>query len=317
MKKIPQTDVPPVLKMTEATAMTQAEIVASFKAKDALSGRITVELAKLLTAYRAKLKDPSQATAILKKQGIRPGSVNTASENARVLNALVPDHLAEEVFDTLTVKEMQNINRCMSGASKKKLDAAAVADLIKLAPDDFNEELESIFATGLTIAEADAQAALALKEAEDAAKKREKEKADAIAAGIAATASLEALDKQTGQKAPVAGKENPSPMPSVPDAKVEATPATAVTPPKGNLASGATPSATLAPAPNVAANVVNMPPADPDAALPATLAALDEILKTAAGMSKSAKETIAMKLMEMNDALFPNVTAKPAKQKAA
>ena len=99
--------------------MTQAEIVASFKAKDALSGRITVELAKLLTAFRAKLKDPSQATAILKKQGIRPGSVNTASENARVLTALVPDHLAEEVFDTLTVREMQNINRCMSGAAGK------------------------------------------------------------------------------------------------------------------------------------------------------------------------------------------------------
>ena len=316
MKKTQQTDTPPVLKMTEATAMTQAEIVASFKAKDALSGRITVELAKLLTAFRTKLKDPSQATAILKKQGIRPGSVNTASENARVLTALVPDHLAEEVFDTLTVKEMQNINRCMSGASKKKLDAAAVADLIKLAPDEFNEELESIFATGLTIAEGDAQAALALKEAEDAAKKSEKEKADAIAAGIAATAALEALEKQTGQKAPVAGKENAIPTPSASAAKVEPPPAE-VTTPKGNLTPGAAPSASHVAASVIPANVVNMPPADPDAALPATLAALDEILKTAAGMSKSAKETIGMKLMEMNDALFPTVTVKPAKKKVA
>ena len=318
MKKTQQTDTPPVLKMTEATAMTQAEIVASFKAKDALSGRITVELAKLLTAFRAKLKDPSQATAILKKQGIRPGSVNTASENARVLTALVPDHLVEEVFDTLTVKEMQNINRCMSGASKKKLDAASVADLIKLAPDEFNEELESIFATGLTIAEGDAQAALALKEAEDAAKKNEKEKADAIAAGIAATAALEALEKQTGQKAPVAGKKSACPTPSASAARATSKAGGDAGAPTAPAAAVARPAAKVEPnAGTPPTNVVPMPPADPDAALPATLAALDEILKAAAGMSKSAKETIGMKLVEMNDALFPTVSVKPAKQKVA
>ena len=64
-------------------------------------------------------------------------------------------------------------------------------------------------------------------------------------------------------------------------------------------------------------NVVQMPPADPDAALPAALMALDAILAQASTFSKEGKEAIGLKLMEMNDALFPTATVKPAKQKAA
>lgn len=293
---------PAVLTMAAANALSQAEIVASFKSKDQAASRLTVELAKLLIAFRTKLgAKASQATAILKKQGIRPGSVNTASETARVYAELVPAHVAETAFDQFTQADTRSINRCMSGASKRKLDGAAVADLLKTFPDTLGEELESIYATGETIAEADAQAKELLKQAE-ARKAQDKLDADSESARL----DLEKKALEAGASA--AG------TPGAPDAPVPV------------VVAGATPDAPTADAGNATGepaappppgepgvtNVIQLPPqqpADPDATLPETLTALDVILVAVQGFTQAGKEAIAMKLIEMNDALFPVVAA--------
>ncbi len=191
MTKQKPTDAPPVLQMAEITAMEQSERIALFKSKDQAHSRLTVELGKLLVAMRAAMKDPSQATAILKKQGIRPGTVNTASETARVFNELVlgkKQFLAEAVFDTFTAADIKAINRCMSGVSEKRLTAGEVAELVTSKPKTYDAELESYFDHGMTVSD-----------------HKEKEKADAgKAAEAAARADAERI-KAEAEKL-VAGK---------------------------------------------------------------------------------------------------------------
>ena len=284
--------------MAAIIAMNQNERIAAFKSKDRVvqpAGR--KELIKLLVGIRAGLTDPSHASGLLKKQGIRPGTVNTASEGARVYVELVSQHLAESVFDTLTQGDIRAINRAMSGASKRRVSGEEVGALIAAAPKNFDEELESVFVTGFTIAEADAQAAKDLEAAAQAAKpkpsarlrKRRNKKSSAIAA---------ALQQQATQSQPPTNPPPASPAASAPPAE----------------------SSEIAPAPVA----VTTPESDTDTASPTNVVrvavwptrmpisrtsftTIDELVVAASAMSTDAKKAIFAKLNEAMEFLAESI----------
>lgn len=290
--------------------MKHAEAVALFAVKDQSASRIFIELGKLFIPIRDGCKGNQTPFGLLQKAGVRKGSISNASQTSRVIEELVtPGLVPEAVFDNFRWDDITAINQAMSGKAVKKQSAQAVADLIQLRPKEFADELESLFATGDTIAEAAAK----LKAIEDEAKAKavadEKAKKDgeaAVKAAAESAAKLAALEKKTGVKA---SDTPPAPMPDPLTAAADTTaPVTTETPAAAPVVAKAEPAPT---------NVVQMPPADPDAALPAALMALDAILAQASTFSKEGKEAIGLKLMEMNDALFPVAPSKPATGKAA
>ncbi len=305
-----KTVLPTVLSISEVVAMKHAEAVALFAVKDQSASRIFIELGKLFIPIRDGCKGNQTPFGLLQKAGVRKGSISNASQTSRVIEELVtPGLVPEAVFDNFRWDDITAINQAMSGKAVKKQSAQAVADLIQLRPKEFADELESLFATGDTIAEAAAK----LKAIEDEAKAKavadEKAKKDgeaAVKAAAESAAKLAALEKKTGVKA---SDTPPAPMPDPLTAAADTTaPVTTETPAAAPVVAKAEPAPT---------NVVQMPPADPDAALPAALMALDAILAQASTFSKEGKEAIGLKLMEMNDALFPVAPSKPATGKAA
>jgi hypothetical protein len=224
--KAAQTDLPPVIKIAEATAMKQPERVQLFATKDAGKNRLFIELGKLFGAIRRGCGPGQTPFGLLLAVGVKKGSISNASQTDRVIEELVaPGLVAEEVFNTFHWADITAINQCMSGKSVRKLAAAEVADVIKLKPDTFDTELESIFETGNTVAEVEAIAAKAVTDAaklkadtEKAATDAEKGRVDAEKAAKVATEALERLEKKTGQTAP------PTPDVPTPAALVAGTP---------------------------------------------------------------------------------------------
>lgn len=287
---------PALLTMAAVGAMTQAARIDSFKAHDQVLNRADVNLIKLLVGIRAAMQDPSQATGLLKKNGIRPGTVNTASEGARVFTALVPDHLSEPAFDDLTQADRRAINRVMSGASKKKLDAAGVAKLLADHPKDFDDQLESIFTTGMTIAEADAEAArIAEEEKQKAAPAAPAAEQPKAATTPPAPAPATATKTTTATPAPTAQASDPATPPQSDPATVSATPAAETPAPAPVATSEAAPTAP-APAPT---NVEPMPqPVNHDAVLAECEAAVDTIIASSADLPPEHQKRLFAKLNE-------------------
>ncbi len=304
MTKQKPTDAPPVLQMAEITAMEQSERIALFKSKDQAHSRLTVELGKLLVAMRAAMKDPSQATAILKKQGIRPGTVNTASETARVFNELVlgkKQFLAEAVFDTFTAANIKAINRCMSGVSAKRLTAGEVAELVTSRPKTYDAELESYFDHGMTVAD-----------------HKEKEKADAgKAAEAAAKADAERI-KAEAEKL-VAGKsegEEPTEEEEPDEESPENVVPSGIKKTVGGHAEAAPGSQT--PATTDRANVTNInADGEPAKPKPGSLQQGTNLLETLGKListfSKEDKVLIAGELCDTVEALFADLTVDEAR----
>jgi hypothetical protein len=132
------------------------------------AGRIFIDLGKLYTGIEAGLAKGEQIFPLLIKSGVRKGSVSNASQTSRVFKEMVVTKaISEAAFDAFRWGDICAMNRVMSGASKKKLTAAETAKIIADSPKRFDEELESIFVTGCTMAEADK-----LAEAEDKAAKK-------------------------------------------------------------------------------------------------------------------------------------------------
>jgi hypothetical protein len=295
--KAANTDLPPVIKIAEATAMKQPERVQLFASKDAGKNRLFIELGKLFGAIRRGCGPGQTPFGLLLAVGVKKGSISNASQTDRVIEELVtPGLVPEDVFNTFHWADITAINQCVSGKSVRKLAAAEVADVIKLKPDTFDTELESIFETGNTVTEVEAIAAKAEKDRldkiaadENAKAEAEKGKADADKAAKVATEALERLEKKTGQTAP------PAPVAGTPAAPVVCKPAAEVS---GKPADG---------------KIVQIP-ALPDAAVPETLHALDVVAKTAHGFTAAGKKTTLDKLREVMDGLL---AALPTKEQAA
>jgi len=186
------------LTMAQVVAMSQPDRVAFFRAKDEAAGRIFIDLGKLFTGIEAALGKGEQIFPLLMKAGVRKGSVSNASQTARVFKELVGGKvLAETVFDTFRWSDICALNRVMSGASHKTLTAAEAAKIVAANPKRFDEDLESIFSHGITVAEADKQ--LAANAAAD--KKRIADEAAAEQKRVTDAAVAAALVKQTAQNA--------------------------------------------------------------------------------------------------------------------
>jgi hypothetical protein len=310
--KAAQTDLPPVIKIAEATAMKQPERVQLFASKDAGKNRLFIELGKLFGAIRRGCGPGQTPFGLLLAVGVKKGSISNASQTDRVIEELVtPGLVPEDVFNTFHWADITAINQCMSGKSVKKLAAPEVADLIKLKPDTFDSELESIFETGNTVAEVEAIAAKAVTDAaklkadtEKAAADAEKGKVDAEKAAKVATEALERLEKKTGQTAP--------PAPAAPvgtGTPVVSVPGKPAAPVAGTVPAATPTPAAQAPGKPADGKIVQIP-ASPDAAVPETLHALDVIAKTAHGFTAAGKKTTLDKLREVMDGLLAALSAK-------
>lgn len=306
------TDLPPVIKIAEATAMKQPERVALFATKDAGKNRLFIELGKLFGAIRRGCGPGQTPFGLLLAVGVKKGSISNASQTDRVIEELVtPGLVPEDVFNTFHWADITAINQCMSGKSAKKLAAPDVADLIKLKPDTFDTELESIFETGNTVAEVEAIAAQAATDAAKVKADAEKGKVDAEKAAKVATEALERLEKKTGQTAPPA-PDVPAPAAPV-TGKVLDTPALAA--PVAGTPAAPVAGSPAAPTPGKPADgkIVQIP-VSPDAEVPAALGALDAVAKSAHGFTIAGKKTTLDKLREVMDGL---IAALPAKEQAA
>jgi hypothetical protein len=311
--KAAKTELPPVIKIAEATAMKQPDRVQLFATKDAGKNRLFIELGKLFGAIRRGCGPGQTPFGLLLAVGVKKGSISNASQTDRVIEELVtPGLVPEDVFNSFHWADITAINQCMSGKSVRKLAAAEVADVINLKPDTFDTELESIFETGNTVAEVEAIAAKAEKDrldqiaADEKAKaEAEKGKADADKAAKVATEALERLEKKTGQTAPPAPVV-PEPAVPVAGTPVVLVPGKPVAPVAGTLAA-------QVPGKPADGKIVQIP-ASPDAAVPETLHALDVVAKTAHGFTPAGKKTTLDKLREVMDGLL---AALPAKEQAA
>ena len=61
-----------------------------------------MELGKLFASIEAGMRWTETIFGVLGKAGVRKGSISNASQTARVLKKLVPDHLAEAEFNRFT-----------------------------------------------------------------------------------------------------------------------------------------------------------------------------------------------------------------------
>lgn len=143
--------------MADIDAMKQPERIALFADRSKAHGRITIELAKLISVIRRKLARNQTLYGVLEKAGVPKGTVSTARRNGDVFDSMVVSGgMPEENFDDLTSADLNTIYRAMSGEGhgKKAMTAPAILALMAEKPDTFDAELESIFATGKSIANA-------------------------------------------------------------------------------------------------------------------------------------------------------------------
>lgn len=288
-----------VTPMAEILKLSAKDQCARFAERATTQQRAFSEMGKLHHAISAGLRKNQTIYGELRKVGVKDSTISNASYASRVWGELVvPGHLTEADFDGFTFSDCLAICRAAGDRSKRRLSGEEVAVIVHEKPGTFDAELESIYATGLTVEEAEAQAAAqaatqakaekdAKAEAErKAAEKVEQEKQAAIAAAL----QQQRAEHEQQQPAPT-----PSPAASSSLAASEADedvapPPAASTPP---APANESPSTTL-PTP---ANVVEMP-ADPDAELPEILTAIDDLVVAASGMSTEAKKAVFAKLNE-------------------
>ncbi len=317
--------VAPVLPMDEIKKLSQKDACARFAERATVSQRAFAEMGKLHFAISASLRKGQTLYGELRKFGVKDSTISNASYASKVFDLVVKEHLTEADYDSFTFADCLATVRAMSERSKRRLTGEEVAALVKAQPGSFDTELQSIYETGLTVEEAEAQAKAeaerrareeAAAKAEAAAKteqakqaaiaaalqrEREQQEAAAAAAATATVPSAGAKPQappselpQSAKAAPVAGAAAPNPPPPAAPAKppvIAAVPPMIVeTPPAAPEPDKEEPS----PAP---ANVTAMP-ANPDAALVDVLNALDEILVAASDFSPDARKSVLAKLNE-------------------
>lgn len=175
----------------------------------------------------------------LAKYGVRATDISNAKYGADAFALVDEKHITEPEFDSLRYTDCVKIAQTMGGKSKRKLSGPEIADLLRDAPDSFAEELESIFDTGLNIAEVKAEATTAKAKAEADKKAADDKRIQDEAAKLAA--KLAAQQQQAPPAAPVvtAGTTTVTPTAAAhPLPNRDSVLPTASAPPTGTVTSG-------------------------------------------------------------------------------
>jgi len=209
MKKT-KVEVPiPALSYAEASAMSRAEAIIRFQVEASAGQRAFSAMGKLFRCIEASLtKKDKGIFPLLTKAGIPKGSVSNASYAAKVFDLVDKGLLTEAEYDKLSHADCFNIVRVQSSRSAKQLTAEEVVAVVKVAGEP-DEELCSLYETGLTLDEAKAK--------QDAADKVK------AAAEAAATAKAEAeaveIEKIKAENADLKAKAAKQVDPEIEDAK--------------------------------------------------------------------------------------------------
>lgn len=151
------------LSYAAAAAMTRAEAVTRFQVEASAGQRAFSAMGKLFRCIEASLtKKDKGIFPLLTKAGIPKGSVSNASYAAKVFSLVQDGLLTEAEYDKLSHSDCFNIVRVQTSRAAKQLTAEEVVAVIKVAADP-DEELASLFETGLTLDEAKAKQDLADK----------------------------------------------------------------------------------------------------------------------------------------------------------
>jgi hypothetical protein len=197
------------LSYAAAAAMTRAEAVTRFQVEASAGQRAFSAMGKLFRCIEASLtKKDKGIFPLLQKAGIPKGSISNASYAAKVFSLVEAGHLTEAEYDRLSHADCFNIVRVQTARSAKQLTAEEVVAVVKVAGEP-DEELASLYETGLTLDEAKAK--------QDAADKVK------AAAEAAATAKAEAeaveIEKIKAENADLKAKAAKQSDPEIEDAK--------------------------------------------------------------------------------------------------
>lgn len=291
---------PLVTPMADILKLSLKEQCARFAERATVQQRAFSEMGKLHHAISATLKKGQTIYGELRKQGVKDSTISNASYASRVWgDVIAAGHLTELDYDGFTFADCLAVTRAMGEKSKRRLTGEDIAMIVRAKPTEFDAELESIFNTGLTVEEAEAQA----KAAADLAAEQER---------------LLAEQKAAANQPPVpapAPAPMPAPVAATPTAVVPSAAPAPVAPVAGPatteaapIAENVTPTVTTENAPvappavvPLPTNVVQMPAApaaDPDAALPEVLSAIDELAVVISGMSIEARQKVFAKFNE-------------------
>lgn len=287
----------------EALAMTQDDRITRLKFEADTQQRAFINIGKLYDCINSNLPKGKFINPTLEAAGVKPGTISNASYAARCYREFVAtNHLGEDEYNNLSFNDMFNLIRVCSDKSKRKLTPAEAVAIGRNG--DFEDDLKSIFETGLTSAE---------KEAVEAKIKADKEAAEA-AAKIKAeqqAAELEEVKKRNEELA----KANAEMTAQAAAASTPTTPAPAPAAP----APAATPApAEPAPEPAAPVAVVTAPEADAPATAEDLLQLLDEVENALALLAEDEQGIVGARLVEMASRFVDSgKSVKKAKAKAA
>jgi hypothetical protein len=169
-KKAPSVGAPQVAAMTyaEALAMTQDDRITRLKFEADTQQRAFINIGKLYDVINDNLPKGKFINPTLEAAGVKPGTISNASYAARCYREFVKtNHLGEDEYNNLSFNDMFNLIRVCSEKSKRKLTPTEAVAIGRNG--DFEDDLKSIFETGLTATE---------KEAVEAKIKADKEAAE-------------------------------------------------------------------------------------------------------------------------------------------
>ncbi len=215
-----------VLPMQDIVKLSIKEACQRFADRAVQSQRAFAEMGKLHFAISACLKKGQTIYGELRKLGVKDSTISNASYAARVWADLIDKgHLKEPDFDTFTFADCLAICRAMGDKSQLRLAGPEVAAIVRAKPDSFDAELESIYATGFTVEEAEKQAKAEV-EAKAKAEADQKAKAEAEAKAKAEqekqAAVQKALADQAAQQAAATAAAGSTPTPETQPSAVAA-----------------------------------------------------------------------------------------------
>lgn len=162
-----------ILTLAEVAKLTSAAATKLIVDTLATEQRAFIVVAKLARHVETKLAEGETLGAVLRKKGVRKGTIDNARYAMRIIDEFVePGILTEKQFDTFGFRDCFRISRVMSTGSKMTLSPSDVALVMKESPKDWDEELDCIYEHGMTVdqkAEADKAAAAPPAPAEPAA----------------------------------------------------------------------------------------------------------------------------------------------------
>lgn len=165
-----------VLQMAAVLALKQPERVLRFAEESKTAQRAFSAMGKLFRVIEANLKKTESIYTVLKKAGVKKGTISNASYASKVYDLVEKGILTEAEFDTFTFNDCWQIVRVQSGSAKRQLKSDELAVAIRSNPD-FAEDLSALFEHGCT-AEEKAAKDKAAEAARKAAEKAAAEQAD-------------------------------------------------------------------------------------------------------------------------------------------